>query len=843
MAIQSSSFVSAAGPCPGSPNINCCLKRLFGHPNSSSPAGVCRAVAIVLAVVASFVLHSPPARAQGDCAPFWQPGGNVPGVDGTVRAIINMPNGDLIVGGNFRAAGNIPAKCIARWNGMQWSALGSGMDGGTEPSVRALAVLPNGDVIAGGLFETAGGVSARNIARWNGTAWSPLSTGVSVATNATPAVYALAALPNGEVVVGGIFRNAGGVAIASIARWNGANWISIGTVNPNSSVTAIVVLPNGDLIATGAGSGGNIARWNGVQWSNLGSGMNGSVVSLVLLPNGDVIAAGSFTTAGGIPANSLARWNGTAWSTFGDGLVAPFFTRLSVTALAVATNGDVLAGGNFITAGGVATDRVARWNGTEWSAIRPGGSGGSVPITEKTVYALTVTPGGEFFAGGDFLQLEGVRSLGVSRWDSNTWSELGEVGPTPNLGMNGNVRALLNLPNGDLVTGGAFTRAGAVDANSIARWDGTAWSAFGDGTNGVVNALALLPNGDLVAAGVFTTAGGTPANSVARWDGTVWSAFGAGIIGVVKALAVMPNGDLIAAGSVDIAVPFPSLYIARWSGTGWVSLEPGRLSGSINALAVLRGGILVAGSSFIQSSVRSSIRQWDGATWSNLGEYITGPVTLLTVLPNGDLIAGGAIVTTPSFNVIGLGRWNGAVWSGVGGAPGGPSPNSVFSAAPLPNGDFVVSGNFSLMNSSTVNGVVRGTPANRIARWNGGVWTALGIGLNAGGLAIVVAPNGELVVGGDFLTAGGQFSPYISRYNFGCPPCSLADVAGEAGPNPDSVVDGIDFIAFINSFSTDSRVLNPIADIVGAGIDGDRPDGIIDGSDFIAFINAFVAGC
>ncbi len=77
------------------------------------------------------------------------------------------------------------------------------------------------------------------------------------------------------------------------------------------------------------------------------------------------------------------------------------------------------------------------------------------------------------------------------------------------------------------------------------------------------------------------------------------------------------------------------------------------------------------------------------------------------------------------------------------------------------------------------------------------------------------------------------------------PPCSLADIAG-AGPTggaPDGIVDGSDFIAFINSFSTGDPLIDPLADVAGGGVAGLSPDGIIDGSDFIAFINAFAAGC
>jgi hypothetical protein len=38
-------------------------------------------------------------------------------------------------------------------------------------------------------------------------------------------------------------------------------------------------------------------------------------------------------------------------------------------------------------------------------------------------------------------------------------------------------------------------------------------------------------DGDLIAAGAFTEAGGVPVNRIARWDGTDWSPLGSGIDG------------------------------------------------------------------------------------------------------------------------------------------------------------------------------------------------------------------------------------------------------------------------------------------------------------------------
>ncbi len=75
--------------------------------------------------------------------------------------------------------------------------------------------------------------------------------------------------------------------------------------------------------------------------------------------------------------------------------------------------------------------------------------------------------------------------------------------------------------------------------------------------------------------------------------------------------------------------------------------------------------------------------------------------------------------------------------------------------------------------------------------------------------------------------------------------CSLADLAGGGadGISPDGIVDGSDFIAFINSFGIGDVGSSALADVAGGGTNGLSPDGIIDGSDFIAFINAFAVGC
>jgi hypothetical protein len=119
-----------------------------------------------------------------------------------ISALLPGRNGSLIAGGRFQSMNGIPANCIAQWNGSSWSALGGGVSppsGSSASDVLALALLPNGDVVAGGGFGSAGSVPARNLARWNGSSWSAFGTGCDAE------VSAMTTLPNGDLVIGGSF--------------------------------------------------------------------------------------------------------------------------------------------------------------------------------------------------------------------------------------------------------------------------------------------------------------------------------------------------------------------------------------------------------------------------------------------------------------------------------------------------------------------------------------------------------------------------------------------------------------------------------------------------------------
>jgi hypothetical protein len=58
----------------------------------------------------------------------------------------------LYVGGYFGTADYLPASRIAKWDGTYWATLGSGVNS----NIRAVAVYGS-DVYVGGLFSRAGG--------------------------------------------------------------------------------------------------------------------------------------------------------------------------------------------------------------------------------------------------------------------------------------------------------------------------------------------------------------------------------------------------------------------------------------------------------------------------------------------------------------------------------------------------------------------------------------------------------------------------------------------------------------------------------------------------------------
>jgi len=598
---------------------------------------------------------------------------------------------DLFVGGFFSSANvgqDIPVGHIARWDGASWSALGSGSGNGVNGPVGALAIL-GGDLFAGGNFTQANvgaSIPANRIARWDGAAWSSLGQGGG--NGVGNSVNALAVM-GGDLYVGGFFKEANigqNIAANAIARWDGSTWTALGSDGGNgvdfSSVRTLAVSGT-DLYVGGLFSQANVgapitanrvARWNGSTWQALGSGegngLANNAFSMTVLGN-RLYVGGLFAWANAgepVSANHVAAWNmedGT-WSALGaDGGLGSVG---GIAALAV-MQGALYVGGAFTSVGGVAANRVARWDGKAWSALGSDGGQG----VNGAVRALAVS-GNALFVGGEFTEANQgnpISARNIAQWDGSDWSA---VGSGSGNGVNAVVRALAAHGDGVYV-GGGFTTANVgapVAVNYIAYWNGSSWSALGSGggrgVDSWVYALAVS-GGDLYVGGDFSFANvgsHIPAYRIARWDGATWSALGSnggnGVNAPVHALAV--SGDLLYAGGEftqanggqflqsGASAAIVANHVARWDGSTWSALGSDGGNGVnwvVNALAASDGELYVGGR-FLEANVGAGggggiaahrVARWSGGEWSALGSGVNDMVYSLAFLETGDLYLGG----------------------------------------------------------------------------------------------------------------------------------------------------------------------------------------------------------
>ena len=789
---------------------------------------------------------------KGACKPEWIPafgggrGVNTGNPDDYVRAITVFDDGSgsgpaLYVAGGFTRTGGMTVNHIAKWDGEIWSPLGNG----TNATIWSLAVFDDGSgpaLFAGGEFTMAGDASANHIAKWDGEAWSPLGSGMSF-PGGTPqrSVRALAVYDDGAgpaLYAGGFFTMAGGNAASRVAKWDGSAWSALGS-GVDGTVFALTVYDDGTGPVLCAGGSFTVdgvairelARWDGTAWSGFGGlGPEGTVFSLAVFDDGGGSAlyiGGGFEFVDSIRANNIAKWDGTAWSSLGEG------TNGRVSSLTVFDDGTgpaLYAGGGFSFISGTGNSaRIAKWDGNTWTAFDSG--------LDSACWALASYDDGKgmaLYAGGEFTTAGAATANRIAQWDGEEWSALGN-------GTDGSIVALSVFDDGKgggpaLYAGGAFTTAGGITMNNIARWDGAAWSPLGVGTNGVVRALTVFDDGTgpaLYAGGQFSTAGGVSAPLLARWDGEQWSALGNPFIAFsVNALAVFDDGggpELYAGGSFGLFSPTIQVNnIAKWNGIEWTSPGSG-FNGAVHALTAFDDGFgsaLYAGGVFQKSGLvdMNAIAMWNGAMWSALGDGLTLPdfaasVQALAEYNDGTgpaLYAGGNFSMAGGAPANNIAKWDGGGWSSVGGG----IDQQV--SALLVHDDGSGSALFATGTFESAGAVV----ANGTARWDGVQWSALDEGILGRGLALAAFGHGAsdaLFVAGEFQAAGG-----VDVNNLAVWGCIVPFLLGDI--NRDGVVDAIDVQLVINAALGIALAQGLNADVNG--------DGFVNAVDVQLVINA-----
>jgi len=283
------------------------------------------------------------------------------------------------------------------------------------------------------------------------------------------------------------FLHALGLTVG-VVRLEGDHWVRVGDLVAGNLNAALATFDDGTgsaLYAAGAFTLPGIANQpavyelnDGDKWIPLPGNANDRIHAMAVFDDGRgsaLYVGGQFTMIDGTIVNRIAKWNGESWTDVNGGIRGPVGTSITVHSMTVHDDGNgpaLFVGGRFATAGQTTASNIAKWDGSEWSALSEG---------------VDTNPPG--FAG--------VFSL--ASWNEDSASAL--------------------------IVGGLFDRAGGNEISAITSWNGMHWSSLGNplefGGEPQVRSMSLLTETDgstsLAIAGNFTIAGGIPSHNIAKW--------------------------------------------------------------------------------------------------------------------------------------------------------------------------------------------------------------------------------------------------------------------------------------------------------------------------------------
>lgn len=262
-------------------------------------------------------------------------------------------------------------------------------------------------------------------------------------------------------------------------------------------------------------------------------GMNGDVFALALQSNGQILAGGNFTAVGPVAKSRIARLNtdGSLDTAFLNNLSG---ANAAVNAVVSQTDSRILVGGAFTTVDDIHRNFIARLmtDGSIDTSFNPGSGADN---TVNTVVETFLGGARKIYVGGAFGAVNGTSSPGIIRLNNDGTVDNGFNAGS---GVNGQVYTIAAYPTnsiyaGKVLIGGSFTRYNGILMNNLARLnadgslDTNFNTGFGTGPNAAVQALAVQTGGQVLVGGSFTNFNGTLVNRIVRLnnDGTLDTIF------------------------------------------------------------------------------------------------------------------------------------------------------------------------------------------------------------------------------------------------------------------------------------------------------------------------------